>query len=143
MWVPARAETAMCEDEERGFKVADRRRFDAQGDPRAEAGPDEARAEAPEDVTLDGGTQPPADGELPAIDFSTFALSLCTSAMVHLGQAPHPDGATATDLPLARQTIDILALLRDKTEGNLTDDERRLLDEMLYDLRLRFVAAQR
>lgn len=128
----------MSEEEERGFKVADRRRFDAEGTPRSEADdePNDRGSHA------DDGLRTPS-GELPAIDFSTFVLSLSTSAMVHLGEAPHPDGTTQADLLLARQTIDILAMLRDKTAGNLTDDERRLLDELLYDLRLRFVAARR
>ncbi|MCA9666581.1 MAG: DUF1844 domain-containing protein [Myxococcales bacterium] len=62
--------------------------------------------------------------------------------MVHLGEAPDPDGRTHLDLDLARQTIDILDMLRDKTHGNLEDDEARLLDDLLYNLRLRFIAAQ-
>ena len=82
--------------------------------------------------------RPPA---LPELDFSTFVLSLVTSAMVHLGEAPHPDGQTRRDLQLAKQTIDILAMLRDKTQGNLTPQESQLVEEVLYDLRLRYVSA--
>jgi hypothetical protein len=82
----------------------------------------------------------PASEKLPAIDFSTFVLSLSHSALVHLGDAPMPDGqVTERDLALARQTIDLLAILQDKTRNNLTGEEERLLDQALYDLRIRFV----
>ena len=77
--------------------------------------------------------------ELPAIDFATFVLSLSHSALVHLGDAPSPDGKHERNLPLARQTIDLLGILQDKTKNNLTGEEERLLDQALYDLRLRFV----
>jgi hypothetical protein len=74
------------------------------------------------------------------LDFATFILSLSHSALVHLGEATHPDGEPAQkDLALARQTIDMLGLLEEKTRGNLTGDEERLLSQILYDLRMRFV----
>ena len=78
---------------------------------------------------------------LPNIDFSTFILSLSTSVLVHLGEAAHPDGAKHKDLALAKQTIDILGLLKEKTGGNLTDEEQELIDNLLYDLRLRYISA--
>jgi len=79
--------------------------------------------------------------EKKGIDFYTFVLSLGSSAFVHLGDAPHPEtGEPAKpDLAFAKQTIDILAMLREKTKGNLTDEEERFLDNLLTDLRLRFV----
>jgi hypothetical protein len=87
-----------------------------------------------------GGGPPSQEGELPAIDFSTFVLSLSHSALVHLGDAPLPDGQMPErDLGLARQTIDLLAILQEKTRNNLSGEEERLLDQALYDLRLRFV----
>jgi hypothetical protein len=77
---------------------------------------------------------------LPKLDFATFVLSMSHSVLMHLGEAPHPDGEMAPkDLPLARQTIDLLGLLEEKTKGNLTGDEERLLSQVLYDLRMRFV----
>ena len=77
---------------------------------------------------------------LPAIDFSTFVLSLSHSALVHLGDAPPPDGhGQERDLLLAKQTIDLLGILQEKTRNNLSGEEERLLDQALYDLRLRFV----
>jgi hypothetical protein len=62
------------------------------------------------------------------------------SALLHLGDAPDPvTGSREKDMPLARQTIDILVMLQDKTRGNLTGDEERVLGQALYDLRMRFV----
>ncbi len=75
------------------------------------------------------------------IDFYTFVLSLASSAFVHLGDAPHPETGQPgkPDLALAEQMIDILAMIRDKTKGNLTPEEERFLETLLTDLRLRFV----
>lgn len=78
--------------------------------------------------------------ELPHIDFSTFIVSLSHSALVHLGDA---DEGQHKDLALARQTIDILGVIQEKTKGNLTGEEERLLSQMLYDLRMRFVEVAR
>lgn len=87
-----------------------------------------------------------ANEPLPTIDFSMLVLSLSQTALVHLGEAPHPDddkqgeqGPATRNLPLARQTIDMLGMLQEKTKGNLTGSEERLIDQVLYDLRLRFV----
>ncbi len=75
------------------------------------------------------------------IDFYTFVLSLGSSAFIHLGDAPHPEtGAVAEpNLVLAQQTIDILAMLQEKTKGNLTPEEEKFMENLLTDLRLRFV----
>ena len=88
----------------------------------------------------DTGT--PGGGHIHAIDFATFVLSLSTSAMVHLGAVPDPERQKPErNLPLAKQTIDILGLLKEKTRGNLTPEEARLLDELLFDLRMRYLDA--
>jgi hypothetical protein len=77
---------------------------------------------------------------LPQMDFATFVLSLSHSALMHLGEVPDPDTNSVTkDLPLAKQNIDILGLLEEKTKGNLTGDEERLLHQVLFDLRMRYV----
>jgi hypothetical protein len=83
--------------------------------------------------------------ELPQIDFSTFVLSLAASAMVQLGIAPGPEGEKreAPDLAMARHTIDTLEMLADKTRGNLDADEERLLQSVLYEVRMTFVRAER
>lgn len=79
------------------------------------------------------------DKPLP-IDFTTFVLSLASSAQVHLGTIPNPaTNKTETDVVAARQTIDILGVIKEKTKGNLTNDEERLLEYVLYDLRMKFV----
>ena len=83
------------------------------------------------------------DDALPKIDFSTFTLSLATSALYHLGMAEGPDGAKGTvNRPMARQTIDTLELLQEKTQGNLSDEEAKLLDNVLYELRMAFLAGR-
>ncbi len=85
-----------------------------------------------------------ASDEFPRIDFATFVLSLSHSVLVHLGDAPNPvDGTTDQNLPMARQTIDLLGILEKKTSGNLTGEEERVLQQVLYDLRLRYVEVSR
>jgi hypothetical protein len=75
------------------------------------------------------------------IDFTTFCISLASSAFVHLGEVPHPESQKVEpDLLLAKQTIDLLGLLQAKTRGNLTAEEEKLLEHLLADLRLRYVA---
>ena len=81
---------------------------------------------------------------LGTVSFTTFVLSLSTATLQHLGQAGQ--GKEAPDLkslPMAQQTIDILAMLKEKTQGNLSDEEEKLLGNILYDLRMRFVEASR
>ena len=80
----------------------------------------------------------------PGLDFNAFVLSLGSSALIHLGEAPDPtSGKTQEpDLVLAQESIDLLALLEEKTKGNLTPDESRFLQTLLYDLRMRFIAAK-
>lgn len=76
------------------------------------------------------------------VDFSTFILSLGTSVMMHLGQGPsEDDNRPEVNLPLARHVIDIIAMLKEKTQGNLDEDEVRLVETVLFDLRLKFVDA--
>jgi hypothetical protein len=78
--------------------------------------------------------------ELPAVNFASFVVSLASSAMVHLGEVPDPvSGQSATDLTMARHTIDLLGLLEEKTKGNLDEDEARLLRTLTYELRVKYV----
>lgn len=80
-----------------------------------------------------------AEDSLPAIDFATFVLSLSHSALMHLGDAPDPSGgALKRDVTMAKQTIELLAVLQEKTAGNLNGEEERLLDQVMYDLRMRY-----
>jgi uncharacterized protein DUF1844 len=78
------------------------------------------------------------------ITFTSFLWGMASSAFIHLGDAPNPEtGKVQKDLTLARQSLDLLAMLREKTRGNLTDEEERIFDRLLTDLRLRFVEAAR
>lgn len=82
--------------------------------------------------------------ELPDIDFSRFCLFLASSALINLGEAPNPEtNKTDANLPLARQTINTLAMLEEKTHGNLTGEEAKLISSLLYDLRMRFLNKSR
>jgi hypothetical protein len=82
--------------------------------------------------------------DLAPMDFATFILSLASSALVNLGRLPPPEGAaTRPDLPAAKQIIDILGILEERTRGNLDDSEDKLLKSLLYDLRVQYVDAQR
>jgi hypothetical protein len=123
-------------DKNPGFKVTDRRSFTS------DAG-DRAAAEAPPLETPDASPRKPgAAAAPPTVDFHTFVLSLGSSVLLHLGELEPPEGETRErDLSLAKHTIDILAMLRDKTRGNLTPAEDKLIEGLLYDLRLRYVEA--
>lgn len=84
------------------------------------------------------------DQALAPLDFSTFILSLASSAQVNLGQVPAPESEEVRiDLPAAKQIIDILGVLEEKTRGNLDDSEQKLLSSLLYDLRVQYVDAQK
>lgn len=90
----------------------------------------------------EGGNEHDArsDDDRPDMNFETFVLSMGANALVHLGLVPHPETkAVSKDLELARQTIDILGVLADKTRGNLSATEERVLQATLYDLRMRFI----
>ena len=75
------------------------------------------------------------------IDFSTFIMSLTSSAFYHLGDIADPEtGKTETNLPAVQQTIDMLIMLREKTQNNLTKEEAKLLEQLVYELQMKFVA---
>jgi len=134
-------------EEEKGFRVVDKRidfeesektseqEKQAEGaqEPQAEAKPEqgpteEQRAKAAREMPL------------PKVDFPTFIISLSSSALMHLGEVPGPDGGEANpDLPLAKHTIDILAMLEEKTKNNLSEYEARLLRDVLFELRMKYV----
>jgi len=74
------------------------------------------------------------EGDIPPIDFTTFVLSMSTACMAHLGEVEGPEGSEV-DLPMAKQTLEILEMIEAKTEGNLTGEEERILSQVLGDLR--------
>jgi hypothetical protein len=127
-----------------GFTVTDRR----SGAGVEATPPSDAPAPAAEDPEGDAaaaGERGAAEASgLPAVDFHTFVLSLGSSALLHLGELEHPEGGEVEkDLPLAKHTIDILSMLEQKTKGNLTSAEEKLIESLLYDLRLRYVNASK
>jgi hypothetical protein len=101
---------------------------------------DAAEPEETEDeAELVDAALPREPDDLPPIDFSTFVVSLRASALMHLSAA---NEGNSSDLPLARQEIDLLGILEEKTRGNLDGEEERLLSQVLFDLRTRYVAAR-
>lgn len=112
------------------IRVTDRR-VSQEGE--AKAG---SKAEKPKADVKD--TAPGEPREVPPIDFTTFLLSLSSSALAHLGEVSMP-GHETENLALARQSIDLLGILEEKTAGNLTGEEERLLSHLLMDLRMRYV----
>lgn len=94
---------------------------------------------SPESSTC--GCSGPGGTLMPEATFSTFILSLASSALVHLGEVPEPStGQTQADLTLAKHTIDVLCMLKCKTEKGLDPEEKKLLEDVLYELRLKYVA---
>ncbi len=133
------------EQEKQGFTVRDRRRFSESGEVRPEYREGPTQEAAPADpgaarARSESAQAAPQTAAAIDIDFSTFVFSLSTQALAHLGDIPHPvDNQTAVDLPAAKQLIDILGMLKEKTKGNLDTPETELLDRLLYDLRIRYV----
>jgi hypothetical protein len=140
-------------DEEKGYSVKDRRAFSPDGETREEAAPkasgEERKEEAPgRREAPEGGGKPKEGGKRkggeesswPEMNFSGFVLSLHTSALFHFGDFQDPkSGEKKVDLEAAKQTIDILSMLKEKTRGNLTENEQRLVDGALFELRMRYV----
>ena len=123
-----------------GFTVTDRRSFSEGGESRAPEAAPTPPSPSPSSMDPGAGAAP----TLPAVDFHTFVLSLGSSALLHLGELEHPDvGAPQKDLAMAKHTIDILVMLEEKTRGNLSPAEEKLIGSLLYDLRLRYVEAQK
>ena len=105
-------------------------------------------AGSPPDAPPPGSTAAPVSdpklGPEPALTFATFLISLASSVVIHLGEAPSPEsGKVEKNLALAKQTIDLLSMLQERTRGNLDAEEQQLLQSLLYDLRVRFVSASR
>jgi len=134
----------MGEDKEdrRGFRVTDRRRFSDSGEAKeAESRQDDAPLGEPPRAEMRGPTDRPTEPvpEAP-VTFSTFVLGLSTQALLHLGEIPNPlTNALERDLEAAKQVIDILGILREKTRNNLEQGEESLIESVLYDLRMRYV----
>ena len=130
--------------EKKDFIIKDRRMFSEEGqDGEENKEQEKASNEEPKETDSEEAAGPAEDQEdypLPEINFPTFIFSLNTSVLVHLGVIEDPaTGTKAKNLPLAKQTIDILGMLEEKTQGNLTADEETMLKNILYDLRIIYV----
>jgi hypothetical protein len=139
----------MATDEEKrggkGFTVQDRRRFTADGGEVRET-TSEADSKTPKEENKDEGTgdakAQSAQEALPEISFSTFIIGLSTQALMHLGEITSPvSEKLEIDIPAAKQMIDILGMLQDKTRGNLAAGEQSLIEDILFDLRMKYVEA--
>ena len=124
-------------EEEKGFVVKDRRAFDDKGDVKDEAAKEEPRKK---EVNKKAGAEKAEEMPLPEVNFNSLIFSLSSSALINLGEIADPNtGQRGKDLPLAKHTIDTIAMLHDKTKGNLNAEEQRFLDTILADLRWRYV----
>ena len=132
-------------EETKDFVIKDRRTFGQEETEQEEKEKKEGKAESAETPEQPQAEEPVPEAEeeaaqLPEINFQTFVFSLNASALVQLGVMDDPaTGGKQKNLSVAKQTIDILSMLPEKTEGNLADDEENLLKNILYDLRIRYV----
>lgn len=138
-------------DEEKkgkGFVVKDKRIFDEAGTPKQE---DSTRAEdepakAPPETAVEQGSEFSGDDDglrddfLTEVNFYNFVLSLSTTALYHFGDFPDPaTKVTERNLAAAKHTIDILSMLKDKTAGNVDEHEKKLLEGILFELKMRYI----
>lgn len=135
----------MEDSEDKGYTVKDRRYLHLSEEEKARLKEEAAAQEEGQATAAAGEGQPEAAGAkahvpLPDLTFGSFLVSLSSSAFICLGQIPDPHtGKQEKNLPLAKQTIDLLGVLRDKTRNNLTPEEENLFDHLLYDLRMAYI----
>lgn len=139
--------TAMPDEEnnqDKPFTVNDRRRFTASGDSRERVDGPMAEASGATAPQQGIGSEEPANRAAGDLTFSGFVIGLAQQAFVSLGLVKDPQTASLRkDLPQAKAMIDVLAMLREKTQGNLDEVEARMMDEMIDELRLRYVRETR
>ena len=131
--------------DDQGFRVTDKRLFTEDGKVREDAakevrsGPETAKAPGSKPPAAEPAETPPGAGG--QIDFPSYVLSYYTQGLVLLGEVPNPyTNQKEENLEEARHTVDILGMLKDKTRGNLSADEEQLLDTVLYEVRMRYMA---
>ena len=123
-----------------GFVVKDKRLFDESGKERSQEEAQSSTAEENPKVQESSPTETKQESDYPPVTFTNFVLSLSTSALFHFGDFPDPEGgASEKNLPAAKQTIDILDMLNEKTKGNLDENETNLIQGALYELKMRYV----
>lgn len=126
----------MEEQDKDSFIVKDKRRFTEGAEPEVKA------EENPESQKQEPQQESDTHDHPVEINFASFIFSIASSAFVHLGEEADPiSGETRVSLPMAKQTIDVLSILEEKTKGNLTQEEDHLLKNLLYALRMKYVEA--
>jgi hypothetical protein len=142
------------EESKEEFKVSDKRRFTSEGQIKEEeaeplAGASETEQAEKSTAEVDAEAETKADEarteSLPPMTFSTFVISLASTALFHMGllRAPEDTGEVHKDLAGARQIVDILTILEEKTTGNLNDEEKKVLTDTLYQLRMAYIEASK
>jgi hypothetical protein len=134
------------EIEGKGFVVKDKRALDEKGELKRDKEDKKEAAEKVKDEEERKG-EPKEEEEaerapLPEVNFNSLIFSLSSSVLLHLGEIADPQsGEKRVDIALAKHTIDTIAMLKEKTQGNLAEEEKKFLDSILADLRLRYVKA--
>lgn len=140
----------MEDSQDKGYTIKDRRYLHMSEEEKARVREEDASREASKETAAqeafqEAGEKAAAEARgqempLPEITFASFLFSLSSSAFISLGAMPNPNTEKSEkDLPLAKQTIDLLGLLREKTRNNLTPEEENLFDHLLYDLRMYYI----
>lgn len=133
------------EIEGKGFVVKDKRALDEKGELKRDKEDKKEAAEEVKDEEERKGEPKKEEAErapLPEVNFNSLIFSLSSSVLLHLGEIADPQsGEKRVDIALAKHTIDTIAMLKEKTQGNLTEEEKKFLGSILADLRLRYVKA--
>ncbi len=132
----------MTKSEDQGsFTISDKRHFTSEGEVRRETAGQAAPEPAPPTADATAPKEEYAAGAEERIDFPSYILTYYTQGLVLLGEVPNPyTNKKEENLDAARHMIDILCLLQEKTRGNLDREEQQLLDNVLYELRMKFMA---
>jgi len=152
----------MAEENQGSFKVTDRRLFNADGTLREDAlieEPAPTPPPEPQPAVSSGSAQPqqqfaaatapelqpePEDAEPERTMFNEFLMGIASSAFIYLGLVEHPaTGRRQVDMSAAKESIDMLLMLREKTKGNLTRGEEKFFDDLLSDLKMQYVSMRR
>ena len=139
-------------NEHEGIRIVDKRRFTSEGEARPDEEMKEVRSEMRSEVSREAAEEPPRaqqasrstpqpdEARTPEVDFSSFLMSLATQTFMFLGEVELPGGgAPEVNFEAAKQTIEIIGLLEEKTKGNLTPDEEKLLGDVLASVRMGYV----
>ena len=127
-------------EEEKGFVIKDKRSLDGKGELKEEGQKEKIKEEKKEERKK----EEPQSVPLPEVSLSSLVFSLSSSALLHLGEIADPQtGEKKEDFALAKHSIDTISMLKDKTKGNLTEEEDKFLESILTDLRWRYVKAKK